>query len=285
MSCLYLFFEITSLCYYFDKNQLTILMNTLNVLQQKIKNAKSLDFGTIFNQSIELFKKVWVQGLILYLITTIVGTLVAMIFFGPMYIAMFEQIINGNSDPEALNLYMYDKGPIFMLLYYLVLFLVNIFNYLLYAGFYRIIKKIDYDESFLTSDFFYYFKKEYIGKAVVLIIVTSIISFVAIMLCVLPIFYVIVPIVYMTVFFSFKPDMSIGDIITLGFNLGNKKWGITFGLGLVSFVLVVILFFLTCGLGILFFSAFMFLPIYLIYKEVIGFEDSDPINQIGNPEL
>ena len=32
-------------------------------LQSRINNAKALDFGTIFNQSIELFKKVWVQGL------------------------------------------------------------------------------------------------------------------------------------------------------------------------------------------------------------------------------
>lgn len=41
----------------------------LTQLQSKINNAKDLDFGTIFNQSMELFKKVWVQGLLTLIIS------------------------------------------------------------------------------------------------------------------------------------------------------------------------------------------------------------------------
>ena len=37
-------------------------MNTTSSLQEKIRNAKALDFGTIFSASIELFKKTWIQG-------------------------------------------------------------------------------------------------------------------------------------------------------------------------------------------------------------------------------
>ena len=44
-------------------------MSAINSLLEKIDNAKALDFGIIFNQSIELFKKVWVQGLIMLLLT------------------------------------------------------------------------------------------------------------------------------------------------------------------------------------------------------------------------
>ena len=42
---------------------------TFNQIQQKIENAKELDFGQIFNDCIELFKKVWVQGLLMTLLT------------------------------------------------------------------------------------------------------------------------------------------------------------------------------------------------------------------------
>ncbi len=38
-------------------------MNT-NTLHEKIENSKPVDFGTIFSKSIELFKKVWSEGLV-----------------------------------------------------------------------------------------------------------------------------------------------------------------------------------------------------------------------------
>ena len=122
-------------------------MNTLNNLQQKIQNAKDLDFGTIFNQSIELYKKVWVQGLILYLIAMLIMLPIILLFYGPMYMAMFEQIQNGNPDPEAMNEFIYGRGSLFIFGYYLVMFAISAITSLLYAGFYRIIRKVETEQA------------------------------------------------------------------------------------------------------------------------------------------
>lgn len=257
-------------------------MNTNQFIQQQINSAKSLDFGTVFNQAIELYKKVWVQGLIMYLIILVITIPIAALFYGPMYMAIFEQMQSGYSDPEAINGAVLNySSPLFMLGFYTTNFLVGALTSLLYAGFYRIIRKIDCNEVFSSSDFFYFFSSKYFLKGFLLMIIISLISFVAAMLCVIPVFYVIVPNAFMLIIFALNPELSISDILSLGFSLGNKKWGLTFALGFVSYLCVIVLSLATCGLGILFFSSFIFLPIYIIYKEVIGFEGDDEISKIG----
>ena len=58
-------------------------MNSLNYLQQKIQNAKDLDFGTVFNQAIELYKKVWVQGLLLQVFAILIMMPFILMFYVP----------------------------------------------------------------------------------------------------------------------------------------------------------------------------------------------------------
>ena len=257
---------------------------SLSDLQSRIQNAKALDFGTIFNQSIELFKKVWVQGLLLQLLVLVIMIPFLLIFYLPIFAVIIEQSQSGYVDPDAMNEVFYGRGPAYILLFYLVIFVLSSVSAVLYAGFYRIVNKIDYNREFQFSDFFYFFKGNYFVKAFFLMILASIISFVAALLCVLPVFYVMVPIMFFIPIFAFNPELSISDIITLGFNLGNKKWGITFGLLIVTWIILVVLTMITCGLGSIFLSSFVYLPIYMIYKEIIGFEELDEIEEIGKIE-
>ena len=60
-------------------------MNTVE-MKRRIDNAKSLDFGTIFNQSIELFKKVWVQGLVVFLLNMVLAIPVIMVAYVPLIV-------------------------------------------------------------------------------------------------------------------------------------------------------------------------------------------------------
>ena len=60
---------------------------------------------------------------------------------------------------------------------------------------------------------------------------------------------------------------------------------LTFGLLVVSYILMMILAIVTCGLGSLFLAPFMFHPIYYIYKGTIGSEDNSELNQIGESEV
>jgi len=256
-------------------------MNKFNLIQERIKNAKQLDFGAIFNDAIQLYKKVWVQGLIMYLIVILITIPIVAMFYGPMYVELFNQMQTGNIDQEEINSFMYGNSPMFMFGYYLAMFAVGAITSLVYAGFYRLVKKIDNDEPYSTSDLFYFLSGKYFGKGFLLMLLTSIISMAAVLLCLFPVFYVIVPIAFMVIIFALNPELSISDILSLGFSLGNKKWGLTFALGLVSYICIFTLAIITCGIGILFISCFVFLPVYLIYKEVIGFDENDEINKIG----
>ena len=47
-------------------------MNTINYINEKLNSAKELDFGTIFNEAIELFKKTWVHGMLAQLFIIII---------------------------------------------------------------------------------------------------------------------------------------------------------------------------------------------------------------------
>ena len=244
-------------------------MNTISNLLNKIERAKELDFGTIFSQSIELFKKVWVQGLVVLLLTM----LLIMPFYILMYVPMIgmgflnaESLQNGNGENFSLLLFI----PMVILML-VVLFAIMVISFALKASFYRICKLKDLEEMG-ADDYFYYLKKPNLGKVMKLSLATFGISLAAMSLCFFPIIYVMVPLSLMNVIFAFNPELSVSEIIKAGFKLGNKKWLLTFGLVIVSSFLALILGMLMCCIGIYVTISFVYLPVYFIYKESVGFD-------------
>ena len=248
-------------------------------LQLKIQNAKELDFGTIFNDSIELFKKVWVQGLVMLLLT-----LVLMI---PFYVLMYVPLIAmGIFNPERMEQGMAPEEVFaFIIPFYLLMLVFSFFAVIIAfgmkAGFYRICKTKDFNEA-TSDDYFYFFKRPYLGKTIKMAAATTGISFLAMLLCVFPMFYVIIPVALMNVIYAFNPDLSVSNIIKAGFDLGNKKWFITFGLIVVAGALAQLVGLVMCFVGIFITASFAYLPPYFLYKEIIGFDDKDDIMKIGN---
>ena len=118
-------------------------------------------------------------------------------------------------------------------------------------------------------------------KTIKLSIVSFGIAVLATLLCFLPIIYAIVPLSLINVMFAFNPDMSVSDTVKLSFKLGNKKWLITFGLIFVAGLLAQIVGMLLCFVGVLFTVSFSYIPLYFIYKQVIGFSEADAIDEIG----
>ena len=161
---------------------------------------------------------------------------------------------------------------------FLVIALITI-GFGLKAAFYRICRLKDLEEMG-SEDYFYFFKKPYLSKTIKLALAFTGISIVAALLCFLPLIYVIVPLSFMVVVYAFNPNLSISDIIKLGFDLGNKKWLIAFGLLIVSGFLAGIVGMMMCFVGIYITSSFSYLPQYFIYKEVIGFKDIDEPMQL-----
>lgn len=247
-------------------------MNALNILLKKIDRSKTLDFGDIFSNSIELFKKVWVQGLIMMLLM--------MVILIPFYLVMYLPFIGmGFLDMDAYS-YNNDISPILMIPFFIMIFVFSIvamvLSFGMKASFYRICKMKDLNEAG-SDDYFYYLKKPYLGKVIVLSLMTFGMSLLATLLCFLPIIYVMVPITLINVIFAFNPDLSASDIIKAGFRLGNKKWLITFGLIVISAILAELVGLLMCFVGIFVTASFSYIPAYFVYKESVGFQNPNDI--------
>ena len=251
-------------------------MNKLNFLLTKIDGAKELDFGTIFNQSIELFKKTWVQGLVIILIT--------MVLMIPFYVLMYlPMLAYGLSSPDYIesgsdfNLMLFIPFGLMILVF---AFFAMIIGFGLKSAFFRICKIKDFNEA-TYEDYFHFFKKPYLGKTAKLASITFGITILAVLLCFLPIIYVMVPIALINVIYAFNPEMTASDIVKVGFKLGNKKWLITFGLMVVSGFLAQIVGMIMCFVGIFVTASFAYIPFYFIYKESIGFNEAHIIDEIG----
>ncbi|WP_406682829.1 hypothetical protein N1F78_09005 [Seonamhaeicola sp. MEBiC1930] len=256
-------------------------MNAVNTLIEKINGAKDLDFGTVFNNSIELFKKTWLQGFLLQLFTIIVMLPLIIVLYMPLIGVIIAQQESGYGNNDALENFFAGMSILYVLFVIVGVLVLGAVSYALNAAFFRIMKKLDFGELVHTSDFFYFVKGKYLGKMLLLMIVVILISIPSALLCYIPLIYVMVPMSFFLVSFAFNPDFSIGEIVRVSFKIGNKKWLLTFGLLVVSYILTVILTFVTCGLGGLFLTPFMFHPIYLIYKNVIGFDETTAIEEIG----
>lgn len=256
-------------------------MNTLLEIQEKVRNAKELDFGDIFSQCIELFKKVWVQGLLLQLFTVIVMLPIIIILYIPLIGMMMASSSGGFYNPSELESFFAGFSLLYLVFIGAGIIVLGAVAFALKAGFFRIVKKLDHDQQVTRSEFFYFLKGKYLQKALVLVLISAAIGVIAATLCVLPIFYVMVPMTFFGVFYAFDPELNAGDIVSASFSLGNKKWLLVFGLMIVIGMILWLLSYITCGLGNLFLAAFMHLPIYIVYKEVIGFGDTTEIDNIG----
>ena len=254
----------------------TITM-TLSEIKEKINNAPDLDFGDIINQSIELFKKVWLKGFIVVLIIMVCSVGLSFIFLG----IGLTQEFNFLGEMDHLDtLY----GAFFWNVIFSIpqTIIVSSISLALMAAFYRICNEL---ETGMTSDddFFYFFKNGNFRKILSLGIVYALIASVAQLLFLVPYIYVFVPIAYFSVILAFNADLSETDIIKASFSLGNKKWLISFG---TMFVAAIIggLGIIACLIGVLFTISISYLPVYLIYKKVVGFDQPNEIDSIGQKE-
>lgn len=250
-------------------------MSTLSHLSEKINKAKDLDFGDIFNRSIDLFKKTWLQGFLLQIFTLAIMLPLIIIFYIPFVGTMIAQAESGYRDYGVYDAFFAGMSVISVLFFFVGMLVLGALSMALNAGFYRMMKRLDFDEETTTTDLFHFLKGKYLSKLFMIMLITILIAIPSALLCYIPLIYVMVPMYFFLVIFTFNSEMSVGDIINASFKLGNKKWLITFGLLIVTGLITWLIGMLTCGLGSLFVAAFIYHPIYLVYKDVIGFDNSD----------
>lgn len=263
-------------------------MNRAKTIQDKINNVKHLDFGDILGDSLNLFKKTWLQGFVFFLIAIIALIPFFAAIYMPIYKSVLEEINNG-ADPSQLSSLDMDS---FRLMVIGLGVIISFFMVPLTASFYRIVKKIDFKEDFSFKDFFYFFKNDYLAKIAAIVSLTVLVSlinyglemalpelFVGILNIVLSLVFNMLSLL-MIVLMAFNPELSPSEVINLAISLGLKKGLLILGLLIVA-AIIGSLGVIACGIGMLFTFSIVYLPNYHIYKEVIGFDDISDIDKIG----
>ena len=253
-------------------------MNVISTIQEKINNAKELDFGIIFSDSIELFKKTWLQGFLLQIFTIVVMLPLIIILYIPLITMLVAEAQSGYNDSSTYSDFFASMSILYILFVIIGILVLGAVSVALNAAFFRIMRKLDYNEQVTTSDFFYFLNGTYLSKTFVIMLVSILIAIPSALMCYIPLIYMIVPLSFFPLIFAFNPELSIGDIVSVSFKLGHKKWLLAFGLIIVSSLLSQIVGMLLCFVGVLITAPFVYHPVYLIYKNVIGFENEDEIN-------
>jgi|SRR5690606_22977588 len=251
-------------------------MNTLDSLLNKIAHAKELDFGNIISDTVELFKKVWLKGVIVVVFVLISAIVVSSLFSLIGLAPVLDQTIFSSLDFKALASF-YSSSALYGIPQNM---LISTFNLAFVSAFYRICKQIVLGEN-EHEDYFYFFKKEHFTKVFMLGIIYTGIVTIAQLLCFFPYIYLFVPLSYFAVILAHNPDLSEMDIVKASFALGNKKWLITFGTLFVA-ILIGMLGVLGCFVGIVFTMSIIYLPSFLIYKDAVGFDHSRPVDHIDS---
>ena len=247
-------------------------MSSFNIISKKIAEAPKIDFADLFNESVQVFKKVWLQGFLLQLLT--IGISISLMFLN---FSMFQdEGVDFNAQYNIQNILtddaMTQQHGSALILYYLLTIVVGIISSLLSFGFFKVVGQMDQGQDFMFSDFFYFFRNGRFTKSFLLVLANFGVAILAVLMCVLPIFYVMIPLMFITPFYVYNSELSISEVLKSSFALGHKKWGITFAITLLNIITLYILIICTCGLGALFFGCFLQIPIYVLYKKIISFE-------------
>lgn len=240
----------------------------LEIILRKIADRPPLNFGTIFSETIELFKKVWLQGFVILLL----GFATILPFYVMIYIPM---IAMGVTDPDMLRnedppiMVVISMSIIMPIVYMGVLTFIMALN----AAFLRICRQKDQGRTG-DGDYFYFFKQGRLGKVLVVSLVMLGLSLVGVMTCGIGLLYFVVPMSLFPAFLAFKEELSAIEVVKASFALGNKNWLVIFGL-IIIVSLIAELGILLCCVGILFTAMLSKVPMYFMYKYGVGFEDDE----------
>jgi hypothetical protein len=238
----------------------------LETIIERIKSNADLSFGDIFSKSFDLFKKVWLQGFIILLLTFVVILPFYIILYIPMIAAGITdpEVIRNNELPPMVAIAMGILSPVFAIG-------ISTFALALNAAFLKICRQKDIGEE-VSDDYFYFFKEGRLGKVFILALYTVGLAILGLLACGVGLIYVIVPLSLIPAFLAFSNELSPLEMVKASFALGNKNWLVIFGLVLVTGI-VAELGFLLCCVGVLFTAMLSKVPTYYMYKDGVGFNE------------
>lgn len=246
---------------------------------------KPITFGTVFNESWNLFSKVvgigalavGIYGVASFLITQVLGSITGLNYAQKE----FQESIMGVNDPniilmEAQDFYMNNLNP--FITTSLLSSLIMILAFPLAGGFMLVCREADKNGVANLATLFEGFKGQYWGRLIVLGLSYFVLSKIALMLFVIPGIYVWVAAVLACPFVMFSNLNGI-DALKTSFKLVNKSWFTVFQILFVASLIGFLGYFL-CVVGRLASYPFVLVTVYMLYKHMVGFDNSD-IQNIG----
>jgi len=242
---------------------------------QRIENSARPDFGDILSKGFELFQKLFKEAVMHGLVSLLVlipFIIVVYIPIIPMYIEMLQNAGDPYYTPSALDDYTPMMIIGWMILVFILSFVMQVVTMSITVHFYKVTKNTDMGTNDETGGYFDLLKNNF-GKLMMLTLATFGISILAMLLCFLPLIYIMVPMQLILPILAFNEKLSVSDIIKAAFKLGNKYWLIAFGLIWLS-SLIAQLGIILCGIGIVFTAYFVHIVVYYFYKDSVGFDDA-----------
>ena len=260
-----------------------------NNLQEKINKQLEIGFkvsaSSIIDKAFEIFKGIAgfaILAVIIYIVASwIINSLLGIIF--PMQIDEEEiQAIANSGDIVQIQEYYKDifASSNFALSSTISTLLSSALYPILYSVF-VMARKFDLHQNIEFSDIFVHYKN---GKFLNLFLVTlivQIVGYIGFMLCIIPGFIVSTMWMLAVPLIIFG-SADIKDALNYSMKLAFKNFGGFFTV-LLMCIGVIIVGFLLCCIGVIAAIPLVYIIIYVLYKDVIGFSDdnSDEISQLG----
>jgi len=250
----------------------------LNEIKQKGYN---LEFSNVFNDSLEIYKKVlWIIGLSFLILMIIMAALslgVMTVFFGAS---------DFMSDLTQFGLL--STSPAYLVISLIIGVLVTIAISPLYAGIAQVCHNAQTNKHYDFNTVFIHYKSNYLKNIAISALLISLVSGVATDLVMYLGFQFLATLV--SYFFQFFTLFTIPFIIFGNLNAMSaiqasilivfKKFWTIFALIIVALIMAMLGLIAIC-IGILFTLPIIYTTQYAIYRNVIGVEEHDELDEIG----
>ncbi|WP_281225832.1 hypothetical protein [Flavobacterium aquiphilum] len=252
---------------------------TLQRLKDIEKNGYQLDFGNVFNDAFENYKKI---ALYAGLVLIIFGILFTAIIAGFVIAAVGSSLISGGLNPEKLKVENFTESQ--MLIFNISAIVISCIMSPFQASFLKMALYGERDNEFRISDLFSYYKLPYLTKIVGSTLTISVIGLVQATLFSNIHFELLGGII--TYFISFitiltVPLIIFGELDT--FNAIKYSILIIFKQPIVILGLIIIAFIgsfvgiMGCCIGIFFTLPFIYSMNYVIYSSIVGIDFQEEI--------
>ena len=241
-------------------------METFNEFEQS-GTAPQRNFSEIINHAFKIYSKTIGWSILLLVLAVIIS----IIFSYLSGIAVGYNALEAQSEMEdIISSGSADGGNLFLMMLQIpgykesigISYILGLLLYPLYAGFVYLMHKANTGTDISFGDLFIGFKHNTL-QLIIFGFISGIIMGISILLCVVPVFFVI-PLFYMGVPFILFENNTAIEAIKKSFNVAKENYGTVLGVSFIALVIAVAGI-LLCGIGVLLTAPFFYAAMYSVY--------------------